>query len=106
MLSIGFGPRIFGWKRGYTEYWVSWIPLGGYVKMAGEQQSEKAGNPWEYLAKPIRVRAGIVFAGPFVNYLVGFLCLWTVYMIGFPELTSKIGEVADEMPGRLTRVAT
>jgi regulator of sigma E protease len=39
--SIGFGPRIFGWTRGETEYVVSWIPLGGYVKMLGENPGEE-----------------------------------------------------------------
>ncbi len=39
--SLGFGPRIFGWTRGETEYVVSWIPLGGYVKMLGENPGEE-----------------------------------------------------------------
>lgn len=115
--SMGFGPRLLTWKRGHTEYAVSAIPLGGYVKMAGEQRGEQshlpaapdsapasaaqAGQPWEYLSKPIGVRAAIVFAGPFVNYLVALVTLWTVYIIGFPELLPVVGKVIDDMPAKV-----
>lgn len=96
--SLGFGPRVFGWKRGDTEYCVSWIPLGGYVKMAGESRSEQNQKPWEYLSKPISIRALIVFAGPLVNYLTAILSLWVVFMVGYPELLPVVGQVAKEMP--------
>lgn len=99
-LSIGFGPRLVAWTRGQTEYAISAIPLGGYVKMAGEQRSEQAQEPWEYLSKPIRTRAAIVFAGPCVNYLVAFLSLWVVFVIGFPELLPVVGKVVDGMPAQ------
>ena len=98
--SLGFGPQVFGWKRGETEYCVSWIPLGGYVKMAGEQRSEQRQQPWDYLAKPISTRALIVFAGPLVNYFTAVLSLWVVFMVGYPELLSVVGQVAKEMPAR------
>jgi len=101
--SMGFGPRLLTWRRGHTEYAVSAIPLGGYVKMAGEQApagTAQAGDPWEYLSKPISTRAGIVFAGPFVNYLVGLLSFWVVFVIGYPELLSVVGKVVEEMPAQ------
>lgn len=102
--SVGFGPRLFSWTRGHTEYAVSAIPLGGYVKMAGEQYAQPAaegqpsGEPWEYLSKPIGVRAAIVFAGPFVNYLVALFSLWAVFIVGYPELLPVVGKVEENTP--------
>ena len=97
--SIGFGPRLMTFTRGHTEYAISAIPLGGYVKMSGEQHTEHhVPKPWDYLAKPPGTRAAIIFAGPFVNYLVAFLSLWTVYVIGYPELLPVVGKVLDGMP--------
>ncbi len=98
--SVGFGPRLFAWTRGDTEYAVSAIPLGGYVKMAGENHTEQAPQPWEYLAKPVRTRAAIVFAGPLVNYLVALLTLWVMFVTGFPELLPIVGKVIDHMPAQ------
>lgn len=109
--SVGFGPRLLTWTRGHTEYAVSAIPLGGYVKMAGEQQAQasslpaargsaQAGEPWEYLAKPVWTRAGIVFAGPLVNYLTALVSLWVVFIIGYPELLPVVGKVMEGMPAQ------
>ncbi|MBI4340679.1 MAG: RIP metalloprotease RseP [Candidatus Omnitrophica bacterium] len=98
--SIGFGPKLFSWTRGETEYAVSAIPLGGYVKMAGEQRTEHTHQPWEYLSKPVSTRAAIVTAGPLVNYLVAFLCLWAVFIVGYHELLPVIGKVMDKMPAQ------
>lgn len=98
--SLGFGPKIAAWRRGETEYCLSWIPLGGYVKMAGEQREEQTHQPWEYLSKPIGTRARIVLAGPLVNYLVALLTLWIVFVIGYPELLPVVGKVMDKMPAQ------
>lgn len=97
-LSIGFGPRLFHWTSGDTEYAVSLIPLGGYVKMAGEQQEERAHQPWEYLSKSTGARAGIIIAGPFMNWVLATVCLWTVFVIGYPELLPVVGEVKPGTP--------
>ena len=98
--SMGFGPRLLTWTRGHTEYAVSAIPLGGYVKMAGEQRGEETHEPWEYLSKPIGTRASIVFAGPFVNYLVALVSLWVVFVIGYPELLPVVGSAVEGMPAQ------
>ncbi len=98
--SVGFGPRLLAWTRGHTEYAVSAIPLGGYVKMAGEQRSEQAHEPWEYLSKPIHTRAAIVFAGPFVNYLIALVTLWVVFVVGYPELLPTVGKLVNDMPAK------
>src|SRR5512134_44227 len=65
--SLGFGPKLFGVKRGETEYLVSAIPLGGYVKLVGESEGEdippeQAGR--SFWQKPVRVKMAVVFAGP------------------------------------------
>src|SRR3989338_1403514 len=97
--SVGFGPRLLTWTRGHTEYAVSAIPLGGYVKMAGEQhepagppEGKAAGESWEYLSKPVGTRAKIVLAGPLVNYLTALVCLWVVFITGYPELLPGVGK--------------
>lgn len=102
--SIGFGPVVWRWSGGETEYALSLVPLGGYVKMAGEQRSEQAGAPWEFLSKPVRVRAWIVAAGPLVNYAVSILSLWTVLVIGYPELLPTVGRLIEGMPAKAAGV--
>ncbi|MCU1242810.1 MAG: Zinc metalloprotease [Candidatus Acidoferrum typicum] len=110
VFSIGFGPRLFGWKRGATDYRVSALPLGGYVRMAGQDPSEidsahstsipgtektdathpqlqttGKGAPDELMNKPRWQRAIISFCGPLVNLIFPILLL-TVYFvaIGIP----------------------
>jgi len=80
VFSIGFGPRLFGWKRGATDYRISALPLGGYVRMAGQDITEidsgekgPTGAPDEVMSKPRWQRALISFAGPAVNLLMPLL---------------------------------
>ncbi len=87
VFSIGFGPRLFGWKRGATDYRVSAIPLGGYVRMAGADLSEidsgeqkPTGAPDELMSKKRWQRALISLAGPVVN-LIFPLALLTGYFV-------------------------
>ena len=88
VFSIGFGPRLFGWKRGHTDYRVSALPVGGYVRMAGQDLSEvdsgnkaPTGAPDELMSKPRWQRALISFAGPAVNLVFPMLLL-AVYFVG------------------------
>ncbi len=81
VFSIGFGPRIWGWKRGSTDYRVSILPLGGYVKMAGDNpMEERAGAADEFLSKPRWQRAVVAVAGPVMNIVltlvVYFAMVW------------------------------
>ena len=72
--SFGFGPKVFSIKRGETEYLISAIPLGGYVKMAGDEPGEGLkGDKWEFLSRTISERFRIIFAGPLLNYILAFL---------------------------------
>src|ERR1700732_4707382 len=67
VFSFGFGQRLFGFKKGDTDYRVSLIPLGGYVRMAGDTPEEnQAGDPGEFLSKPKWQRFLILLAGPAV----------------------------------------
>src|SRR3989442_7333510 len=88
VFSIGFGPRLFGWKRGATDYRISALPLGGYVRMAGQDLSEvdssdvaPTGAPDEFMSKPRWQRVLISFAGPAVNLIMPILLLTGVFAI-------------------------
>ena len=102
--SLGFPPRLIGKKIGDTEYCISWIPLGGYVKMAGEEPDEKElkGEPWEFMSKPVRTRALVVFAGPAMNFILAILIFWgIIFLAGRQEIhedTNQIGLVAPGGP--------
>ncbi len=87
--SFGFGPRLFGFRRGETDYRFSLIPFGGYVKMAGDQSSEDrtAADPRSVLAKPRWQRLLISFAGPFMNIVLAVGILTGMYMVSYPKLS-------------------
>ena len=86
IFSFGFGPRLWGRKRGATDYRLSALPLGGYVKMAGDNPSEeRAGEPDEFLSRPRWQRALIVLAGPTMNLLTTVLLYAGIfYFAGLP----------------------
>ncbi|MBU0759759.1 MAG: M50 family metallopeptidase [Candidatus Omnitrophica bacterium] len=99
--SIGFGPELFGLTRGGTRYLISAVPLGGYVKLAGETaEDEIKGEKWEYLSRSVGERSRIIFAGPLLNYILAFLIFSFVFAIGYPTLTTKIGNVLPGYPGQ------
>lgn len=92
--SIGMGTRLFGFKHGDTDYRISLLPLGGYVKMAGELPTEKAsGDPGEYASHPRWQRILILCAGPAANFLLALLLLTVVYM-GHNEVPNYLTEPA------------
>src|SRR2546430_11938025 len=100
--SFGFGPRLFGFRRGETDYRFSLILFGGYVKMAGEQVTdENVDDPRGFLAKPRWQRLIIAFAGPFMNVVLAVGLLTGLYMVEFQrvadaDMQAVIGHV---MPG-------
>lgn len=96
--SLGFGPRLLGFIRGGTEYVVSLFPFGGYVKMAGESADERPPKPWEYRARSIWERILIVGAGPGINYLVGYLLFLFIFIVGVPDLTTRVGQILEGYP--------
>ncbi|MGD0513081.1 MAG: site-2 protease family protein [Terriglobales bacterium] len=84
VFSIGFGKRLLGFRRGDTDYRVSAIPLGGYVKMSGENpMDERTGDPGEFLSHPRWHRFLIAIAGPSMNILLAIGLLTGVYMFHY-----------------------
>lgn len=105
--SIGFPPRAFGKQIGETDYCVSWIPIGGYVKIAGmidesfdTEYLEKPAEPWEYRAKPIWQRMIVISAGVIMNLLLAVAIFWGInYSQGKTiRETTEIGYVAENSP--------
>lgn len=99
--SLGFGPKVIGKKIGDTEYLLSAIPLGGYVKMLGEEpedELDEAEKRKSYKNQTILKRASVVFAGPFFNMLTAVVIFFFVFLVGVPVLMPVIGEVMDNTP--------
>lgn len=98
--SLGMGPRLFGYKKGDTDYIISALPLGGYVKMAGENPDEEpTGATDEFQSKTIWQRAKIAAAGSVTNIVLAFLLMPLVYMIGTYTLGSpRVGAVVKGSP--------
>jgi regulator of sigma E protease len=115
--SIGFGPKLFKFNCCDTEFAVSLIPLGGYVKMSGENPDEPAKNPYDFYAKPPWQRIIIALAGPLMNLLLAFLFFALSFSIGryvpayqfemarvgataSPEISLKPGDVILSVDGQ------
>ena len=95
--SLGFGPAIFKKKWGETEYRLSLVPLGGYVKLAGEgPEEEKTGESWEFSSKSAGQRASVFVAGVALNAVLAFIAFIVAFQIGVPFITPDVGQV---MPG-------
>ena len=81
VFSIGFPPRLFGFRRGDTDYRISLLPLGGYVKMAGGEPGDpRTGDPGELTSRPRWQRILISLAGPAANFVLAFLLMAGLYM--------------------------
>ncbi len=89
--SLGFGPELFKRKRKDTEYSIACIPLGGFVKMAGDNLADYKAAPDEFLSQSPGRRFWIIACGPILNYMLGFLLLCAVSFLGYPSLTTKVG---------------
>ncbi len=112
--SIGFGPRLIGFRRGETEYCISALPFGGFVKMAGESPDEQKGEAGEFASAPVGHRIFVAIAGPAMNFILGILLFSFVYLIGLDHGTmwlmemlvgrsdrmAQIGLVADDSPAK------
>jgi len=102
--SFGFGPRLFGFRRGETDYRFSLILFGGYVKMAGEQATdENVNDPRGFMAKPRWQRLIILFAGPFMNVVLAIGVLTGLFMVKYQkasdeDLQAVIGHVVPDSP--------
>ncbi len=106
--SIGFGKRLFGFKRGNTDFRISAIPIGGYVRMHGDQPGEEAAavrpnigssittapalDSGAFYAKPRWQRAIVIIAGPLMNVILAIAIVTGLYMHGFAKESSQAGE--------------
>src|SRR5437660_11289811 len=82
--AIGFGKRLIGFRKGETDYRINAIPLGGYVKMSGENPMDKhSDDPREFVNHSRWHRFLIAIAGPTMNILLAIVLLTTVYMVHY-----------------------
>jgi regulator of sigma E protease len=104
VFSLGFGPRLIGFRKGDTDYRISALPLGGYVRMKGENYEEElSGDPDEFLSRPKLHRFAVAIAGPAMNVFLAIALLATNYMIGVevPVYLSEptiVGHVTSDSP--------
>src|SRR5512146_2937041 len=102
--SVGFGKRLLGYKRGDTDYRISALPFGGYVKMAGENPMDtRTGDPGEFMSHPRWQRFFIAVAGPFMNILLAVVLLTAVFMLHdaqpvYLDQPAAIGWVLENSP--------
>ncbi len=93
--SLGFGPVLLSKTVDGTCYSLCAVPLGGFVKMAGDAAGEAKGGSDEYCSQPVFKRVLIVACGPLMNYLTGMICFILVFWIGYPSFGTKVGQVLD-----------
>src|SRR5260370_37444610 len=87
VFSFGFGPRLFGFKRGETDYRFSALMFGGYVKMLGAEPGEvESTDPRALTAKPRWQRLIIAFAGPVMNWILAVSLLTGLFIVKFRKL--------------------
>ena len=104
VFSLGFGKRLLHLTRGDTDYRISALPFGGYVKMAGDDPSaDRQGDPGEFLAKPRWQRFVVVVMGPIMNILLALLLLTCLYKFHFQkpsyeEQPARVGDVEADSP--------
>jgi regulator of sigma E protease len=102
--SIGFCPRLFTRKGKETEFTVCLIPFGGFVKLTGESAEECKGASDEFMTKPVWKRFMVLFSGVFLNYVLGIICLWVVFMIGYPRLLANVGALREGFGAQLAGI--
>ncbi|HEX4602358.1 MAG TPA: RIP metalloprotease RseP [Candidatus Angelobacter sp.] len=106
VFSLGFGKRLAGFRRGDTDYRISLLPLGGYVKMAGENPMEsRTGDPGEFMSHPRWQRFFVAIAGPAMNIILAVVVLTGVYMFrhelpAYFDKPAVLGWVSDGSPAQ------
>ncbi len=98
VFAIGMGPRLFGFRRKGTDFRIAMLPIGGYVKMAGED-GRGGGRPDDLLSKPVRHRFLIFSGGILMNFAFALLLVPLLFRIGVPMQTPVAGEVVSGSPG-------
>ena len=101
--SLGFGPKLIGKKVRDTEYVISAIPLGGYVKMLGEtpdDELKEEEKPFAFNYQSIWKRFLIIFAGPLFNVVCAVVIFFFTFLNGLPMLLPEVGEVLSDSPAQ------
>jgi len=106
IFSIGFGPRVLFKMFGETEYRISLVPFGAYVKLAGENiTQERPPEKWDFFGQKIWRRAVIIASGVFMNFILGWFIFSLIFFLGRPALKAVIGEVKEGEPAALVGLA-
>ena len=102
IFSLGFPPKLLSRQIGETDYRISVVPLGGYVKLLGENPNDEVPPellPRSFLHRPLWQRAAIVLAGPAFNFLFAFLALFLLFAIsGLPYVPTEVGRIIEGSP--------
>ncbi|GEM_PF-296175 len=96
--ALGFGPPLVKFTLKETVLLLCLIPLGGYVKLAGDQRGASHYEDYEFFSKPVGVRARIVFFGPLFNFILAFFIFWGIFIVGFPSSQPIIGKIIRYAP--------
>ncbi|HUV59376.1 MAG TPA: RIP metalloprotease RseP [Desulfatiglandales bacterium] len=106
--SLGFGPKVMGKKMGETEYIISAFPLGGYIKMLGEENNEEIileEAHRSFSKQPVVTRIAIAAAGPIFNFLLAFILFSGIFLIsGYPIMIPEVGQVRPDSPADKSRI--
>jgi len=105
--SIGMGHKIFRFVRGETEYVLSWIPFGGYVKILGQDPREEIAPEEQHRSfskMPIWKRFAVVIAGPLANFILAFFVFWALFAKGFPSPSAVVHFVHPGSPAQVAGV--
>lgn len=101
VFSIGFGKKLYSKMIGKTEWSISAVPLGGYVKMKGQDDSDPTKISYDedsYNAKKPWQRIVILLAGPFANFLLAFILYFAIANLGVPKLLPYVGTIGEDTP--------
>ncbi len=105
--ALGMGKKLFSFIHNGTEFRLCAIPLGGYVKMAGDERNQCKGAPDEYFSKSVGHRSLIVLMGPVVNIVFAYFCFCAVFMMGYVDMDlsnqkieAQIGEILEGSPAQ------
>ncbi len=108
--ALGFGPRVFGIVKGETDYCLNLLPLGGYIKMLGQEdfaplQENKKVNPRSYEAKSVGARLIVISAGVVMNAITAFIMFTVIAMIGYDFPAAVLGDVQPHSPAAQAKIA-
>lgn len=101
--SLGFGRRLWGFRRGETEYKVAVLPLGGYVKLSGEEEGEATDDPRDFVNRPRWQRILVYLAGPAMNAALSIVLIAVLFTVGIEvpalqSIPSVVGTVTADSP--------